>query len=57
MTPESHNQVAQWGALTEVADSEDNNEMTLHPKHCNEELLVVIAKWLICGVEGEYEDA
>ena len=57
MTPESHNQVAQWGALTDVADSEDNDDMTLHPKHCNEELLVVTAEWLICGGEGEYEEA
>ena len=57
MTPEKHNQEAQWGALTDIADSEDNNDMTLHPEHCNEEFLVVTAKWLICGGEGEYEEA
>ena len=57
MTPENHNQAAQWGDLTDVADSEDNDDMTLHPEHCNEELLVVTAEWLKCGGEGGYEEA
>ena len=56
MTPENHNQTAQWGVLTVVADSEDNDDMTLHPEHCNEELLVVTAEWLKCGGEVEYEE-
>ena len=57
MTPENHNQAAQWGVLTVIADSEDNDDMTLHLKNCNEELLVVTAEWLKCGGEGGYEEA
>ena len=57
MTPESHNQVAEWGALADAADSADNGNMTVHPENCNKEFLVVSAKWLKCRGEGEYEEA
>jgi hypothetical protein len=30
--------------LTDIADSEDNDDMTLHPEHCNKEFLVVTAR-------------